>query len=203
MLLCEEILEILNRDHGIELSVPMFNHLRDNKFFSVRARSDRKGLYHDDTVDLIVFIKKLQKDGMKLDNIKKIITAQAEKKEIQEKIAQLESAHNYLEGWYVPSERCRRLVSFLGLEEAEYKFDVGLIGSHEGKSITFLSVFYNDKVDLYKFQIDVETNQIEIAEKKSLTLDGLEIIVRQLIRPNLEIGQILDKDDILLSIFYQ
>jgi hypothetical protein len=78
-----------------------------------------------------------------------------------------------------------------------------MIGVREGETVSFLAVFTGDNVNFYKFRIDLEDNSIEIAEKKHMTKDGVEMVMRLLIRQNLDIGVIMDKDDVFLTIFYR
>ena len=205
MLTRDEILDILKRDHKIDISVRTFDYYRDKGLIPpIEARQNRKGLYSNNTPDVIASIKRYQSDGMTLSNIKKLMGAIREKKFYESQRSELESNMRYLEGWDDPTERKRRLIAFLNLEDLGQKYDVGLIGGNKGLIFSFISVIYNEFIDFYKIQIDLkEPGKEKILDKKRLTPDGYKMIARLMIDSQLRLGKLLDKDDIFIYLFLE
>jgi DNA-binding transcriptional MerR regulator len=198
-----DVIKICKSKFGIELTDRNFVFYRNEGFFSVKARENRFGLYDDDVPEKIALIKKLQDQGMKLKNIKKMIKAQDEKKAAMKEKKEIQKRMKALEGWQDPKIRLQKCIEVLGLDETDKTINIGMIGTVEGETVTFLSVFYGEMVDFFKFRVDLEKNTIELADKKTLTLDGLEMVMGMVLRSNLNVGKLLDADDIYLLAFYE
>ena len=205
MLTRDEILNILKRDKKIDITVRTFDFYRDKGLIPpIEGRRNRKGLYPNNTPDMIASIKKYQNDGMTLSNIKKLMNAKREKEFYESQLSELESKKRYLKGWDDPTKREQRLIAFLNLEDIGQKYDVGLIGGHEGRTFSFISVIYDEFIDFYKIQIDLEEPRKEkILGKKRLTPDGYKMIARLMVDSQLRLGKLLDKDDIFIYLFLE
>jgi DNA-binding transcriptional MerR regulator len=205
VLTCDEILDILRRDHKIEITVRTFNYYKDNGLIPpVQGRRNRKGLYPDSTPALIASIKNYQKDGMRLSDIKKLMRAIREKKLIEKQRSEDEKNYRYFKSWSDPKETKRRLITFLNLEDRGQKYDVGMIGGlKSGIIFAFISVFYDEFIDFYQIQIDFEKpGEKKILNKKRLTPDRYRLIALSMLDSNLRLGKLIDKDDIFIHLFY-
>jgi hypothetical protein len=141
---------------------------------------------------------------MSLSDIKKLNDAIEDRQKLKQEIETIKREREYSVQWDDPEIRMNRLISFLGLKDEGQKYVVGMIGAKGEIPESYLAVFYKKHIDFYRIQVDyVRTDNWKILDKKSLTPDGYEWILRSLVKESIEAGQILDKDDIFLNIFFR
>jgi DNA-binding transcriptional MerR regulator len=204
MLTRDEILNILKEKHQIEITVRTFDYYRDENIIPpIQARRQRKGLYPDNTPELIANIKKYQNQGMALSDAKQLVYALEQKKQAKQQLIKVQRKKEFLEAWQDPKIRLNRLISFLELKDEGQKYDVGMMGATGETPETYLAAFYEKHIDFYRIQVDYHrTDNWKILDKKRFTPDGLEWILRSLVRTSIKEGRFLDKDDIFVRIFF-
>ena len=205
MLTRDEILKILKDKYKLQITVRTFDYYRSKGITPpIQAYRHGKGLYPDNTPELIARIKSYQRDGMSLSNIKKLNDAIEDRQKLKQEIEDIKREREYSVQWDDPEIRMNRLISFLGLKDEGQKYVVGMIGAKGEIPETYLAVFYEKDIDFYRIQVDyVRTDNWKILDKKSFTPDGYEWILRSLVKESIEEGKILDKDDIFLNIFFR
>lgn len=205
MLTRDEIFDILKRKHKIDITVRTFDYYRDKGLIPpIQGRRNRKGLYPNNTPDVVASIKRHQSEGMSLSKIKKLKSTMHEKRLIEDNISENRTKLSYIKGWSDPKERKRRLIDFLNLEDLGQRYDVGMIGKSDDCTFTFIAVFFDEFIDFYKIQINYKKpGENKILDEKRLTPDGYEWIARSITHSKLGIGKLIDKNDIFINLFWQ
>jgi DNA-binding transcriptional MerR regulator len=205
MLSRDQVFEILKDKYKVEITVRTFYYYRCQVIIPpIQAHRRGKGLYPDNTPELIACTKSYQRDGMSLSDIKKLLDALEEKRKLKQEIKETKRKRDYLDQWDDPEIRMHRLISFLGLKDEGQKYNVGMIGAKGEIPETYLAVFYEKHIDFYRIQVDyARTDNWKILDKKSFTPDGYEWILRSLLKESIKNGKFLDKDDIFLNIFFR
>lgn len=202
---CEEILKELEDKYKMSISVRTFNFYRDNGFIPpVQARRKKKGLYLDYTAEKIAFVRNQKAEGMSLTDASKLFDAQRQIVVAKKERLAAKQKIDFLDKWEDSEIRKQRLCKFLKLDPQTNKVDVGMVGTlPDHKPESYLAVFDTDYIDFYRIQIDYSrSDNWHVLDKKRLSNDGYDLIVRMISDNCRKHGRLIDKDDIFLQIFF-
>jgi len=198
-----EILNILERDFKIKITPRTFDFYKSEGLIpQIQARKNRKGLYPEKTPEIIVKIKEMQEEGLRLSEIKDFANFYVEKTKLYAQIDDYLAKEEFYKGWNNPKAREQRIISFLKLKRKGKKYDSGMIFIPDGKAIIFLAEFYTNHINFFRILVGLyQPGNEELLEQKKLKYDEYKSIVRALIKPITENGRVMDREDIFLAIF--
>ena len=201
----DEILKELESNFDYKITKRTFDFYRDNKIiYPIQGRKNRQGLYPDDTVELIAFVQEQKENGMSLIDARKLYDTLRQKQVAETERLAAQRKLEFVDDWKDPDVRKQRLCNFLKLDSEALKIDVGMIGTPpDGKPESYLAAFENNYIDFYRVQVDYDrSDNWKLLDKKRLTNDGYDLVVRMLSIDYRQRGRVIDKDDIFLQIFF-
>jgi DNA-binding transcriptional MerR regulator len=199
----EKILEELVSKYGIKLTVRSFDYYRQEGLIPpIQGRKNRKGLYPDWTTELLKKIKDFQREGSKLSEIQDFCEVFFGKQKIEKEIVELRIKEKYLVAWYNSEIREERIISFLKIENNDFKCDSFITSELYGKAIVFFTAFFSDHIEFYKLIVGLyQLEDIQLVEKKRLTHGEYMAIVRAIVKPITENSRIMGQEDIFVAVF--